>query len=137
MSKKPVLGIFRFVSMLFLNIWKRYEQKNCPSFFRYVSMLFLNTWKGCEQKNCAMFFEIRKFGFVKCLKKVCGRKLSRVFSDWEVCEVWEVFKVFEKVISKKTVLGIFRFATALFLNVWKGYEQEDCPKYIQIHKYAF
>ena len=40
-------------------------------------------------------------------------------------------------MSKKTVPGIFRFASILFLILEKGDEQKNCAKYFQICKYAF
>ena len=50
MSKKIALCIFRFASMLFLNIWKGGKQKIVLGIFRFASMLFLNIWKGDKQK---------------------------------------------------------------------------------------
>ena len=58
-----MLGILRFVSMLFLIFKKRDEQKNCASILRFVSMLFLIFKKGVSKKNCARYFEIRKYTF--------------------------------------------------------------------------
>ena len=39
-------------------------------------------------------------------------------------------------MSKQTVLGVFRFAGMFLLNISKGYEQKNCPRYSQIRKYV-
>ena len=91
MRKKTVLGIFRFASMVFLNIWKGYEQKTFLGIFRFVSVFFL-------------IFE-----------KSMSKKLSQVFSDLQVC----FFKNIYKMYKQKIFLGIFRFVSMLFLNIWK------------------
>ena len=61
---KKLLDILRFVSMLFFNIWKGDEQKNCARYFTICMYAFFkNIWKGDEQKNCARYFQIRKYAF--------------------------------------------------------------------------
>ena len=42
-------GFLRFVSILFLNIWKEEKQKVGPGFLRFVSTLFLICEKGDKQ----------------------------------------------------------------------------------------
>ena len=39
--------------------------------------------------------------------------------------------------KKKTVPGIFRFVSMLFLIFEEGDEQKNCARYFQIRKYAF
>ena len=59
MSKETVLGILRFVSILFLifekGMSKKKKNKNVPGILRFVIMLFLIFEKGDEQKNCQVF----------------------------------------------------------------------------------
>ena len=69
MSKKIVLGILRFVSMLFLIFEKGDEQEKCVSYFEIRKFAFLIFEKGDEQKNCARYLEIRKYAFFKNLKR--------------------------------------------------------------------
>ena len=40
-------------------------------------------------------------------------------------------------MSKKTVPGILRFVSMLFLIFEKGDEQKNCARYFEIRKYAF
>ena len=47
-----------------------------------------------------------------------------------------LFLIFEKGMSKKTVLGILRFASMLFKYL-KRRCVKNCPRYFQIRKYAF
>ena len=58
-----MLGILRFVSMLFLIFEKGMSKKTVPGVLRFVSMLFLMFEKGMSKKNCARYFEIRKYAF--------------------------------------------------------------------------
>ena len=48
-----------------------------------------------------------------------------------------LFLIFEKGMSKKTVPGILRFVSILFLIFEKGDEQKNCARYFEIRKYAF
>ena len=48
-----------------------------------------------------------------------------------------LFLIFEKGMSKKTVPGILRFVSMLFLIFEKGDEQKNCARYFEIRKYAF
>ena len=48
-----------------------------------------------------------------------------------------LFLIFEKGMSKKTVPGILRFVSMLFLIFEKGNKQKNCAKYFEIRKYAF
>ena len=50
MSKKIVLGILRFVSMLFLIFEKGDEQEKCVSYFEIRKFAFVIIEKGDEQK---------------------------------------------------------------------------------------
>ena len=55
MSKETVLGILRFVSILFLIFEKgmsKKKKKPVPGILRFVIMLFLIFEKGDEQKDC-------------------------------------------------------------------------------------
>ena len=63
MSKKIVLGILRFVSMLFLIFEKGDEQEKCVSYFEIRKFAFLIFEKGDEQKNCARYLQICKYAF--------------------------------------------------------------------------
>ena len=63
MSKKIVLGILRFVSMLFLIFEKGDEQEKCVSYFEIRKFAFLIFEKGDEQKNCASYLQICKYAF--------------------------------------------------------------------------
>ena len=63
MSKKIVLGILRFVSMLFLIFEKGDEQEKCVSYFEIGKFAFLIFEKGDEQKNCARYLQIYKYAF--------------------------------------------------------------------------
>ena len=63
MSKKIVLGILRFVSMLFLIFEKGDEQEKCVSYFEIRKFAFLIFEKGDEQKNCARYLQIYKYAF--------------------------------------------------------------------------
>ena len=50
MSKKIASGFLGFVTVLFLNIWKKNEQKNFPSFFRICMSVFFIFEKGmCKE----------------------------------------------------------------------------------------
>ena len=57
MSKETVLGILRFVSILFLIFEKGMSKKKkpVPGILRFVIMLFLIFEEGDEQKNCQVF----------------------------------------------------------------------------------
>ena len=58
MSKETVLGILRFVSILFLIFEKgmsKKKKKPVPGILRFVIMLFLIFEEGDEQKNCQVF----------------------------------------------------------------------------------
>ena len=57
------MGIFRFVSMLFLIFEKGMSKKTVPGILRFVSMLFLIFEKGDKKKDCARYFETRKYSF--------------------------------------------------------------------------
>ena len=57
MRKKTVAGLFRFVSILFLNIRKGYKETNCPR-----------------------DFEIPQDAFFKYIRRVSTKKFSQVFS---------------------------------------------------------
>ena len=48
-----------------------------------------------------------------------------------------LFLIFEKRMSKKTVPGILRFVSMLFLIFEKGDEQKNCARYFEICKYDF
>ena len=61
MSKKIVLGILRFVSMLFLIFEKGDEQEKCVSYFEIRKFAFLIFEKGDEQKNCARYLQLCKY----------------------------------------------------------------------------
>ena len=50
MSKELVPDIFRFVSMLFFNIWINDERKIVPGILRFVSMLSLIFEKAISKK---------------------------------------------------------------------------------------
>ena len=53
-----MLGILRFVSILFLIFEKgirKKKKKPVPGILRFVIMLFLIFEKGDEQKNCQVF----------------------------------------------------------------------------------
>ena len=63
MSKKIVLGILRFVSMLFLIFEKGDEQEKCVSYFEIRKFAFLIFEKGDEQKNCARYLQLCKYAF--------------------------------------------------------------------------
>ena len=63
MNKKTVLGIFRFVSMLFQIFEKDMSKKTVLGIVRFVSMLFLIFEKGMSKKNCPRYFQIRKYAF--------------------------------------------------------------------------
>ena len=63
MSKKIVLGILRFVSMLFLIFEKGDEQEKCVSYFEIRKFGFLIFEKGDEQKNCARYLQLCKYAF--------------------------------------------------------------------------
>ena len=67
MRKKTVLGIFRFASMVFLNIWKGYEQKNFPRYFQICKCVFFNIWKEYEQKIVSGIFRFASMLFLKYL----------------------------------------------------------------------
>ena len=58
MSKETVLGILRFVFILFLIFEKGTsikKKKPVPGILRFVIMLFLIFEKGDKQKNCQVF----------------------------------------------------------------------------------
>ena len=40
-------------------------------------------------------------------------------------------------MSTKIVPAIFRFGNMNLLNIWKGYEQKNRPRYFQIRKFPF
>ena len=48
-----------------------------------------------------------------------------------------LFLIFEKVMSKKIALEIFRFVSMLFLIFEKSDEKKNCVRNFQIRKYAF
>ena len=48
-----------------------------------------------------------------------------------------LFLIFEKGMSKKTVPDILRFVSMLFLIFEKGDKQKNCARYFEICKYAF
>ena len=49
-KQKTGPGFLRFVSILFLNIWKMDQQNIWPGFLRFVSTLFLIFEKGDKEK---------------------------------------------------------------------------------------
>ena len=53
MNEKIAPGILRFVSMVFFNIWRSDEQKNCARYFEICKAAIFNIWKSDGQKNCA------------------------------------------------------------------------------------
>ena len=55
-------GVLRFVSMLFVNIWKSDEQKSCVRNFKIRKYAFFDIWKSDEQKNCVRNFKIGEGG---------------------------------------------------------------------------
>ena len=63
MSKNIVLGILRFVSMLFLIFEKGDEQEKCVSYFEIRKFAFLIFEKGDEKENCARYLQICKYAF--------------------------------------------------------------------------
>ena len=63
MSKKIVLSILRFVSMLFKYLKKGISNKLPQVFLRFVSMLFSYLKKGYQQKIVLSIFEICKYAF--------------------------------------------------------------------------
>ena len=67
--------------MLFLNILKRNEQKNCRRSFQIRKHPFLNNRKGYKETNCPWDFQIRQDAFFKYIRRVLAKKFSQVFSD--------------------------------------------------------
>ena len=56
-------GFLRFVSILFLNIWKEEKQKVGPGFLRFVSILFLICEKGDKQSIGKGFLDLEVYFF--------------------------------------------------------------------------
>ena len=130
-SKKIVVSVFQICKYAFSNIWKKTNSKKVvPGIFRLVSMLFEIFEKGYEQKNCSSYFQIRK--------RILAKKLSKAFSDWQVCflnickRVWakklsEVFsdlwvwffKYLKKGMSKKILTGKFQICKNGFFKYLK------------------
>ena len=63
MSKKNCARCFEIRKYAFLIFEKGMSKKIVLGILRFVSMLFLNIRKGDEQKNCARYFEICKYAF--------------------------------------------------------------------------
>ena len=48
-----------------------------------------------------------------------------------------LFLIFEKRKSKKSVSGILRFVNILFLIFERGMSKKNCVRYFEIRKYTF
>ena len=54
MSQQTVLGVFRFLSILFLNISIGYEQNNCPRYFQIGKYVFFKIFEKVMSKKIVL-----------------------------------------------------------------------------------
>ena len=126
MSKKAVLSIFRSVSILFLNIWKWCNQKYCPKYFKICKYAFFEYVKKKRTKTVLGIFRFIAMLF-KHLKTGMSKKIvSAIFGFLSI-----LFQIFENCVT------YFHIRKYVFLNIWKGYEKKNFPRYFQIINYGF
>ena len=66
------------------------------------------------------------------MKKGSAKNSGRYF---DICK-YALLNI-SKVYQHKIFLGIFRFASMLFLNIWKWSEEKNSPRSFEICKYTF
>ena len=86
-KKKIAPGVWRLLSILFFNNWKRNKQKNCTRNFKSRKYTFFKNWERNEQKDCTRNFKVRKYDFFNNSKGI-SKKIAPRFSRFVSMLFW-------------------------------------------------